>query len=107
MSAPATAAVRDAFHCAPAPAHPIGIALLGLGQVGTAVARLIHDGHTPARLTTALVRDVARARPHCGPVDLTRDIDRVFASRPDVIVEVLGGIEPARSFVRASLERGI
>jgi homoserine dehydrogenase len=107
MSAPAIVAVRDAFSRAPAPAHPIAIALLGLGQIGAAVARLVHEGHAPARLTTALVRDVTRTRPHCGPVDLTRDIERVFASRPDVIVEVLGGVEPARTFVRTALERGI
>jgi homoserine dehydrogenase len=107
MSAPAVVAVRDALYRAPAPARPIGIALLGLGQIGSAVARLVHEGHAAARLTVALVRDVARPRPHCGPVDLTRDIDRVFAARPDVIVEVLGGVEPARTFVRAALERGI
>ena len=107
MSAPATVAVRDALYRAPVPVHPLAIALLGLGQIGTAVARLVHEGHAQARLAVALVRDPARPRPHCGPVELTRDLDRVFASRPDVIVEVLGGIEPARTFVRAALERRI
>lgn len=107
MSAPATVAVRDASYRAPAPAHPIGIALLGLGQIGAAVARLVHDGHSRARLTGALVRDLSRVRPRCGPIDLTTDPERVFAARPDVLVEVLGGVEPARTLVLAALERRI
>lgn len=107
MSAPAIVAVRDAFYRAPAPPRTIAIALLGLGQIGSAVARLAAAPDSPARLTVALVRDTTRRRAGSPALELTRDIDRVFDRRPDVVVEVLGGLEPARTFVRAAIERRI
>jgi len=89
------------------------IALLGLGQVGAAVATLALD--PPAALTRrlriigALVRRPARVR---GPalnarVRLTTDAVTLLESRPDALVELLGGVEPARSLILAALDRGI
>lgn len=109
MSAPALAAVRDASYRDPAPAHPITIALLGFGEIGSAVARCAERDRAsspwPIHVAGALVRDIER--PRAIDVNLTRDVDRLFAARPDVIVEVLGGTEPARTLVRAALERGL
>ena len=57
----------------------------------------------PAR---ALVRDLAKRRG--GPfVSLSNDADRIIDARVDIVVEAMGGIEPARSLVTAALEAGI
>lgn len=108
MSAPATAAVRSASYRAPAPARPLTIALLGFGQIGSAVARRARAECAlprPLRIVGALVRDAATPRCGAAGVELTTDASRLFACHPDVVVEVLGGIEPARTLIREALER--
>jgi homoserine dehydrogenase len=89
---------------------PIRVALLGLGQVGCAVADLARQAgeDAPLLLVSALVRNVARPRASAtGSIELTADPARALASRPDVVVEVLGGLEPARTLVVAALSSGI
>jgi len=84
------------------------IALLGLGQVGTALARLVATAPEigrAVRISSALVRNVARVASPDAP--LTADARTLFDSRPDVVVEVLGGLEPARTLVLEALARGI
>ena len=55
-------------------------------------------------VTTALVRDVRRPRAvDTSGFTLTTDPFEPLASNPDVVVEVLGGIEPARSAILAAL----
>ena len=88
----------------------VRIGLLGLGQIGAAVARLA-AARSPARhpdveVTAALVRDPLRARRAPG-VRATADAEAVFGTRPAVIVEALGGLEPARTLVLDALARGI
>src|SRR5688500_13629023 len=89
----------------------IEITLLGCGTVGSAVAALARQSRPqslPIRITTALVRDARRHRPALdGETLRTNDIASVLTSPPDVVVEVLGGTEPARTIVLAALERGI
>jgi homoserine dehydrogenase len=96
-----------------APRHgsrDIHLGLLGLGVVGSAVARLARA--QPAalgrrvRIAAALVRDPA-SRPRVPDVTLTVDPHAVFAAGPDVIVEVLGGLEPARTLVLEALRRRV
>ena len=89
----------------------IAIALLGLGHVGSAVARIALEPPSglpyPIRIARALVRDLHRPRPTGDRVSLAADGDAVLAEAPDVVVEVLGGLEPARTLVLRALERGI
>jgi homoserine dehydrogenase len=89
----------------------IEITLLGCGTVGSALAALTRHPHPaaiPVRITAALVRDARRARPALpGDVLRTNDVGSILSSTPDVVVEVLGGTEPARTIVLAALERGI
>ncbi len=83
------------------------LALLGFGTVGQAAARLLVDvpGLT---LTHIFNRQVARKRVDWLPagVTWTEDIDEVFASRPDIVVELVGGRDPAGRWVRRALESG-
>jgi len=60
-----------------------------------------------AAITCALVRDAGRPRPADAPAPaLVDDADAFFARDLDVVVEVLGGVEPARTLVARALERG-
>ena len=95
---------------APGTLTSIRIGLLGLGQVGSAVARLVAAparlGRAGTEITTALVRDPLRPRETSG-IRVTADAEAVFATRPSVIVEALGGLEPARTLVLEAIARGI
>lgn len=92
------------------------IALLGLGTVGSAVARQILQPSPqlvarlggPPRLKWALVRNPAKRRPvTVDPSILTTDPERVLADpEVDVVIELIGGVEPAYHYVRRALAAG-
>jgi len=95
---------------------PLRIALLGCGVVGSQVARLLGEqaGDLSARAGGPLeIAGIAVRRPELdriGGVDeslLTTDA-AALVTRPDVdlVVELIGGIEPARSLLLAALESG-
>jgi homoserine dehydrogenase len=66
------------------------------------------DGATaPLELVGVAVRDVSKTRSGVDPALLTSDVEKLITSDLDVLVEVAGGIEPARSYVESALKRGI
>jgi len=93
---------------------PIGIAVLGLGNVGTEVVRIIEDSAAdlaarigaPLELRGVGVRKVSEGRGV--PVDmLTDDIEALVARQDvDIVVELMGPVEPARKAIMAALEQG-
>jgi homoserine dehydrogenase len=93
------------------------IALAGCGVVGDAVAAgIARLPDAPAHLTRVLVRDVHRARAglraatrvgRVAPHALTADADATLAGEPDTLIEVLGGLEPARGLIERALRRGV
>ena len=86
------------------------LALLGCGNVGSAFAALASTGSRNPQVTIrhVLVRDASRPRPTLpAGAALTTESRRVLDSRPDVLVELLGGLEPARTIVLDALQRGI
>ena len=96
--------------------QPVRIALLGCGGVGSEVYRLLGQQAAdlaarigaPLQVAGVAVRRPGRARAE--PVDpalLTSDA-MALATRPDVdiVVEVIGGIEPARSLLLAAMKNG-
>lgn len=91
----------------------IRVGLLGLGNVGQAVARLAPDAHrlescgVRFKVTGALVRDVTRARRCLRPPRLTSNPEAFLRGSYDVVIEALGTIEPARTLVARLLGRGI
>ena len=107
-SAPET--TRERVSPSATSARPIEVALLGLGQIGSAVARGAAESPFPGiRIVGALVRNATR-RPGISALDaraLTSNPADLFAARPDVIVEVLGGVEPAFTLISRALEEGI
>jgi homoserine dehydrogenase len=86
----------------------IDIALLGCGNVGTAVTRLAaRAADRPFTILGALVRDPARPRETPVRPVLTTEPAALLESNPSVVVELLGGTEPARQLVIEALERRI
>jgi homoserine dehydrogenase len=94
---------------------PLTVALLGCGSVGSQVVRLLdaQRDDLAARVGAPLeLVGVAVRRPDAKrdvPVPehlLTTDAEGLVASGVDVVVEVIGGIEPARSLICSALEHG-
>jgi homoserine dehydrogenase len=92
------------------------VGMLGCGAVGTGVARLLLEHGRPVRdragvpiaLQRVAVRDVTRKRdPAVDPTMVSGDAAAVVADpEVDVVVEVMGGIEPARSLILEAIRLG-
>lgn len=91
------------------PSSPCRIALVGFGTVGSAVARLLQARRDRSlRLTHVCNRNVAQKRVSWTSPEViwTDDIKHVLASDADVVVELMGGLGPARDLVRQALANG-
>ncbi|MDT7545103.1 MAG: homoserine dehydrogenase [Actinomycetota bacterium] len=98
------------------PGQPLKVALLGCGTVGAEVVRLLHSSAddlaarigAPLELAGIAVRRLQKSRDL--PVDdalFTTDAAGLVArSDVDIVVEVIGGIEPARTLLLAALADG-
>lgn len=89
--------------------HPLRIAIFGFGTVGSSVARILAESKPEGlSLTHVFNRNVARKRADWAgdSVIWSEDADAVLASNADVVVELMGGLDPAGSFVRRALEAG-
>lgn len=92
----------------------VTIALLGGGTVGTSVVDLVREHAddlaervgAQLRITSVAVRDLSRPRPGISGELLSDDPMAVATSGADIVVEVMGGIEPARSCILAAMEAG-
>ncbi|MFP5343517.1 MAG: homoserine dehydrogenase [Candidatus Limnocylindria bacterium] len=94
---------------------PLRVAVLGAGSVGRAVIdgllargeRLGAVDGAPLRLVGVAVRDLGRERPGV-PAELLTDAPAHLVADPetDIIVEALGGDEPARTLIAAALGAG-
>lgn len=96
-------------------AAPLRVALLGGGTVGGSVARMITtQGEDlaqrigrPLEIVGVAVRRAGRDRSDL-PVDptlITTDAEELV-TRADIVVELIGGIEPARSLILSAMEHG-
>src|SRR4051812_15111735 len=98
-------------------AKTLNVGLLGCGVVGSDVVRLLHDhaediaqrAGAHLNIVGIAVRDVEKYRGEL-PVDpsvFTTDTAGLAAREDvDLVIELIGGIEPARSFVLTALKRG-
>jgi homoserine dehydrogenase len=94
--------------------RPLRIALLGAGSVGAQVARLLTENKNElaARVGAELdlvgiaVRDINSKRADGLPVELlTTDAESLILGA-DIVIEVMGGIEPARTYILQALNSG-
>ncbi len=94
--------------------RPIRVALLGAGSVGSQVARLLIENQdelaqrvgTGVELAGVLVRDPKVKRGSVIPEELLTSDAETLILGSDIVIELLGGIEPARTYVRMALESG-
>ncbi len=85
------------------------VALIGFGTVGSSVARILCErSNTHLRLTHVLNRNVARKKVDWLPssVQWTESIDDVLSSDVDIVVEVMGGLQPTEDWIRRALASG-
>ncbi len=95
-------------------AQPLTVALLGSGTVGASVAQLLSSQSedltarigAPLEVVGIAVRDLRRERPGIDPALLTDDAESLVRRGADVVIEVMGGIEPARSLILSAMEHG-
>jgi homoserine dehydrogenase len=94
--------------------EPLKVGLLGCGSVGTEVARLLTTHATelaqrvgvPLQLTGIAVRHLDRPQiPGIDPALFTTDAAELV-KRVDLVVEVIGGIEPARTLILDAMAGG-
>ncbi len=101
----------------PAAPRPLRVALLGCGVVGTQVARALLEhaddmaarAGAPLELVGIAVRDASRPRDGVGtvvPRELLTEDAASLVDDADLVVEVMGGIEPARTLIRRAIASG-
>ncbi len=85
------------------------VALIGFGTVGRSVARILCEGgHPSLRLTHICNRNFERKKQPWVPADVvwTDNIDSVLNSDADIVIELIGGLNPAETIVRTALKSG-
>lgn len=94
--------------------RPLRVALLGAGSVGAHVARLLRENAdelaqrvgAPLELVGIAVRDVKAKRDVDLPPELfTTDAEKLILGA-DIVIELMGGIEPARTLILSALSSG-
>jgi homoserine dehydrogenase len=99
----------------PGAGEPLKVVLLGCGVVGSSVARMLTEHADdlaarigrPLRLSGIAVRRAGRDRSDL-PVDpalFTTDAESLVTDA-DIVVEVIGGIEPARTLIESAMKHG-
>jgi len=95
--------------------RPLKVALLGCGVVGSEVARIMTTHAedlaarigAPVELAGVAVRRPSKVREGIDPALVTTDATALVKRGDiDVIVEVIGGIEPARTLITTAFEHG-
>ena len=94
--------------------RPLRVALLGAGSVGAQVARLLTENKAElaARVGAELeligiaVRDAAADRASGFPTELITTDAEALILGADIVIEVMGGIEPARTYILQALNSG-
>jgi homoserine dehydrogenase len=92
---------------------PVKIALLGFGTVGSSAARVIAESKLPGvELTHIFNRNVERKRASaaakCVPASVvwTENFDDILNSRAEIVVELMGGLDPAEGWLKKCFAAG-
>ena len=97
--------------------HPVRLGLVGLGTVGSGVVEMLQKNRAqieeksgvPIQLTMVCDKKVSSARVRKLGLEsiFTRDADKVILNPDiDIFIELIGGYEPARTFVLKALHAG-
>jgi homoserine dehydrogenase len=93
---------------------PLSVVLLGGGTVGASVAKLLVEQAQdlsarigrPIVLNGVAVQDIKKSRDGVDPKLLTTDATKLAQSGADIVVEVIGGIEPAKTLIEMAIANG-
>jgi homoserine dehydrogenase len=93
---------------------PLSVVLLGGGTVGASVAKLLVEQAQdlsarigrPIVLNGVAVQDIKKSRDGVDPKLLTTDATKLAQSGADIVVEVIGGIEPAKTLIEMAIAHG-
>ncbi len=96
------------------PPEKLSVVVLGGGTVGAQVVRLLdeHAADLAARIGASLevtgvgVRDVARTRAGIRAELISGDLLALLDTEPDLVVELMGGIDPAKDLILHALKGG-
>ena len=93
----------------------INVGLIGFGTVGSGTAEVLREqadrlekrtGHR-IRLKTVADLYVEAIPSHLGEVTLTKDVEDIFNDPEiDIVIELIGGIEPAKTFILKAIASG-
>jgi len=98
---------NDALAVAETKGEPLRVALLGCGNVGGGVYQRLAALPKLFRIVGVGVRNIERARQEGVPDSLiTANLDELVQKQSDVVVELLGGLEPASSLIALALNLG-
>jgi homoserine dehydrogenase len=87
----------------------LNVAIVGFGTVGSSVARILTESvPVGLRLTHICNRDVRRKKVDWVPSEVrwTDEFDDLLSSNADIIVELIGGLQPAGTWIREALGAG-
>ena len=96
----------------------IRIGLIGFGTVGSGLAQVLYDQQTRlkkrvgasirlAKVADIMVESLPEHIAQEGKVLLTKDANDIFTDPEiSIVVELIGGIEPAKSFILKAIEHG-
>lgn len=93
----------------------IRVGLLGSGTVGSGVVEVLEMNReqitervgAPIQLKTVLVRDLNKKRPNLVGYQLTDNYDDILKDDEiDIVVELMGGLHPAREYMLQAMEHG-
>ncbi|MDD7795831.1 homoserine dehydrogenase [Clostridium sp. 'White wine YQ'] len=87
----------------------VRISLLGYGVVGTGLIELLENNKDKLEnieVVSILVRSFEKHKNKKFSEILTTDIEEFFSKDTDIVVEVMGGINPAYDFVKRALSLG-
>ena len=84
------------------------VALIGFGTVGRAVAKILCETDGPLRLTHICNRNFERKKQPWVPGEViwTDDVQSILNSDVEIVIELIGGLNPAEQIVRRALEAG-
>ncbi len=85
------------------------VALIGFGTVGRAVAKILCESENKSlRLTHICNRNFEKKKQPWVPADVlwTDDVQSVLSSNVDIVIELIGGLNPAEQIVRGALQSG-
>ncbi len=94
--------------------NAVRVALIGFGTVGRAVAKILCErGGSTLRLTHICNRNVEKKKQGWAHTNLipagvlwTDDVQSVLSSNVDIVIELIGGLNPAEQLVRTALQSG-